>query len=203
MQKTERTERQDVYTRITAQIVADLEKGVRPWVKPWNAEHAAGRITRPRHNGQPYSGINILSLWMSATAQNFAAPIWMTFRQALERDAQVRKGEKGSLVAYANSIKRTEHDDKTGEDVEREIPYMEGYTVFNVEQIDGLPEIYYAKAGIHARPRGPHRGKIVLRASRQSPDHRALRVIRFPIVRLLALTSIGKWWGFWSIFGAT
>ena len=88
MQKTERTERQDVYTRITAQIVADLEKGVRPWVKPWNAEHAAGRITRPlRHNGQPYSGINILSLWMSATAQNFAAPIWMTFRQALELDA--------------------------------------------------------------------------------------------------------------------
>ena len=60
MQKTERTERQDVYTRITGQIVADLEKGVRPWVKPWNAEHAAGRITRPlRHNGQPYCGINI------------------------------------------------------------------------------------------------------------------------------------------------
>jgi antirestriction protein ArdC len=147
MQKTERTERQDVYTRITAQIVADLEKGVRPWVKPWNAEHAAGRITRPlRHNGQPYSGINILSLWMSATAQNFAAPIWMTFRQALELDAHVRKGEKGSLVVYANSITRTEHDDKTGEDVEREIPYMKGYTVFNVEQIDGLPEIYYAKA---------------------------------------------------------
>ena len=147
MQKTERTERQDVYTRITAQIVADLEKGVRPWVKPWNAEHAAGRITRPlRRNGQPYSGINILSLWMSATAQNFAAPIWMTFRQAVELDAHVRKGEKGSLVVYANSITRTEHDDKTGEDVEREIPHMKGYTAFNVEQIDGLPEIYYAKA---------------------------------------------------------
>ncbi len=95
---------QDVYTRITAQIVADLEKGVRPWVKPWNAEHAAGRITRPlRHNGQPYSGINILSLWMSASVQNFAAPIWMTFRQALELDAHVRKGEKGSLVVYANA----------------------------------------------------------------------------------------------------
>jgi antirestriction protein ArdC len=61
-----KTDRQDVYTRITGQIVGDLEKGVRPWVKPWNAEHAAGRITRPlRHNGQPYSGINILSLWMS------------------------------------------------------------------------------------------------------------------------------------------
>ena len=47
-------------------IVAALEDGVRPWVRPWNAEHAAGRITRPlRHNGQPYTGINILSPWAS------------------------------------------------------------------------------------------------------------------------------------------
>jgi len=139
------TARQDVYTRITTQIVADLEKGVRPWMKPWNAEHAAGRITRPlRHNGQPYSGINILSLWMSATVQNFAAPIWMTFRQALELDAHVRKGEKGSLVVYANSITRTEQND-AGEDVERDIHFLKGYTVFNVEQIEGLPEQYYVK----------------------------------------------------------
>jgi len=72
MQNT--TERKDVYSRITVQIVEYLEKGVRPWIRPWNAEHAAGRITRPlRHNGQPYSGINVLSLWMSALGQNFAA----------------------------------------------------------------------------------------------------------------------------------
>ena len=141
------TERQDVYTRITAQIISSLEKGIRPWSKPWNAEHAAGRITRPlRHNGQPYSGINILSLWMCAELQGFAAPIWMTFRQASELNAHVRKGEKGSLVVFSNTITRTEHDDKTGEDAEREIPYLKGYTVFDVEQIDGLPEIYHAKA---------------------------------------------------------
>jgi antirestriction protein ArdC len=141
------TNRQDVYTRITNQIVEQLEKGVRPWVKPWNAEHAAGRITRPlRHNGQPYSGINVLSLWMSAELQGYAAPLWMTFRQAGELNAHVRKGEKGSLVVFANAITRTERDEKTGEESEREIPYMKGYTVFNVEQIDGLPEFYYAKA---------------------------------------------------------
>jgi antirestriction protein ArdC len=141
------TNRQDVYTRITNQIVEQLEKGVRPWVKPWNAEHAAGRISRPlRHNGQAYRGINILSLWMSAELQGYAAPIWMTFRQASELNAHVRKGEKGSLVVFANAITRTERDEKTGEESEREIPYMKGYTVFNVEQIDGLPEIYYAKA---------------------------------------------------------
>ena len=64
--------RADVYQKITDQIVGELEKGVRPWFKPWNAEHAAGRITRPlRHNGQPYTGINILALWASASLQGF------------------------------------------------------------------------------------------------------------------------------------
>jgi antirestriction protein ArdC len=141
------TERQDIYTRITGQIVSHLEKGVRPWARPWNAEHAAGRITRPvRHNGQPYGGINALSLWASATAQNFTAPIWMTFRQALELDAHVRKGEKGSLVVYADRITRKETDEKTGDEIDREIPFLKGYTVFNVEQIDALPEMFYAKA---------------------------------------------------------
>ncbi len=75
----------DVYTRITDQIVSALEQGVRPWMKPWDAEHAAGRITRPlRHNGIPCAGINVVMLWLSAVAQGFAAPIWMTFRQAKE-----------------------------------------------------------------------------------------------------------------------
>ena len=77
------TEKQDVYTRITNKIVADLEQGVRTWMKPWNASNTAGRITRPlRHNGIAYSGINILMLWASSIEQGFAAPIWMTFKQA-------------------------------------------------------------------------------------------------------------------------
>jgi antirestriction protein ArdC len=139
------TDRQDVYTRITGQIIHSLEQGVRPWIRPWDAEHAAGRITRPlRHTGQPYSGINILMLWCAAVEHGFAAPIWMTFKQALELNAHVRKGEKGSLVVYANTITKTE-DDGDGHEIEREIPFMKGYTVFNVEQIEGLPEHYYSK----------------------------------------------------------
>lgn len=139
------SEKQDVYTRITNKIIADLEQGVRTWMKPWNAGNTAGCITRPlRFNGIPYSGINILMLWAEAMDKGFAAPIWMTFKQAIELKANVRKGEKGSLVVYANSITRTEEDDK-GEETEREIHYMKGYTVFNVEQIEGLPKQYYGK----------------------------------------------------------
>jgi len=139
------TERQDVYTRITGKIIESLEQGVRPWIKPWSADNAAGRIIRPlRHNGQAYSGINILMLWASAMEQGFTCPMWMTFKQATELNAHVKKGEKGSLVVYANKLTKTE-DDGAGNEVEREIPFMKGYTVFNAEQIEGLPEIYYTR----------------------------------------------------------
>ncbi|MDD3029387.1 MAG: zincin-like metallopeptidase domain-containing protein [Alphaproteobacteria bacterium] len=135
-------EKANVYSRITNRIVEELEKGVRPWLKPWNAEHAAGRITRPlRHNGQPYNGINVLTLWTEATSQGFSCPIWMTYKQAQELGAQVRKGEKGSPVVFADRLHRKETDDN-GDEISREIPFLKGYTVFNCEQIDGLPAHY-------------------------------------------------------------
>jgi hypothetical protein len=136
--------KQDVYERITNRIVAELESGTRPWLKPWNAEHAAGRITRPlRHNGIPYQGINVIMLWGEAVAKGYAAPIWMTFKQALELGGHVRKGETGSLVVYADRIRRTEVEETTGDEVARDIPFMKGYTVFNIEQIEELPAQFY------------------------------------------------------------
>ncbi len=139
--------KQDVYTRVTDTILAALEAGTRPWMQPWNAAHAAGPVSRPlRHNGKPYSGINTLMLWVTAMEKGYAAPIWMTYKQAQELGAQVKKGEHGSLVVYANAITRTQTNEKTGQDEEIEIPYLKGYTVFNVEQIDGLPAHYYAKS---------------------------------------------------------
>jgi len=141
-----RFSRKDVYTRVTDRIIADLEKGTRTWMKPWGGDHAAGKISRPlRHCGTPYRGMNVLLLWGEAVEKGYAAPIWMTFKQALEFDAHVRKGEHGSLVVYANKITKTETNEK-GEDTEREIPFLKGYTVFNVEQIEGLPERFYAKS---------------------------------------------------------
>jgi antirestriction protein ArdC len=136
----------DVYSRVTQKIIADLEQGVRPWRKPWDAGNTEGRITRPlRACGIPYRGMNVLLLWCEAVEKGYTAPIWMTYKQAAERGAQIRKGERGSLVVYANSITKTETDDK-GEETERAIPFMKGYTVFNVEQVDGLPAHFYAKA---------------------------------------------------------
>jgi antirestriction protein ArdC len=137
--------RADLYSRVTNRIIVELEKGVRPWLQPWNAQHAEGRITRPlRANGQAYKGINVLMLWGEALASGFGCPIWMTYKQAQETGGQVRKGEHGALVVYADRMRRTETADN-GEEIEHEIPFLKGYTVFNCEQIDGLPEHYYAR----------------------------------------------------------
>jgi antirestriction protein ArdC len=137
--------KQDVYTRVTDSIIEALEKGTRPWMKPWDAAHAAGPVSRPlRHNGTPYQGVNTLMLWLAAMEKGYTAPIWMTYNQAKELGAHVKKDEHGSLVVYANTITRTETDTATGEDIEVEIPFMKPYTAFNVEQIEGLPAHYYA-----------------------------------------------------------
>ena len=139
-----RTQRADLYSRVTDRIIEQLREGVKPWLKPWNAEHAAGRITRPlRHNGTPYNGINILMLWDSAMEQGFACPIWLTFKQAKGLGGHVKKGEKGSPVVYASTFSKAEEADD-GQEVKREIRFLKQYSVFNAEQCKGLPEHFTA-----------------------------------------------------------
>ncbi|WP_159952362.1 zincin-like metallopeptidase domain-containing protein [Rhizobium sp. 18065] len=136
-------DRSDIYSRITDRIVADLERGVRPWMKPWNVANTDERITRPlRHNGLPYSGMNVLLLWSEGKARGFSSPMWMTFKQALELSATVRKGETGSTVVFASRFTKSESDGN-GNEVDREIPFLKAYSVFNIEQIDGLPDRYF------------------------------------------------------------
>jgi antirestriction protein ArdC len=131
--------RPDIHSRITQQIIAQLQAGVRPWMQPWKASTS---VSRPlRHDGTPYTGINVVLLWSEAASRGFTRPTWMTFRQALALGAHVRKGERGATVVYANHVVREESDD-TGSSVEKRIPFLKAYTVFNVDQIEGLPERY-------------------------------------------------------------
>jgi antirestriction protein ArdC len=134
--------RADTYQRVTDAIVLNLEQGVRPWIKPWTA--SAGNTTRPlRHDGTPYRGINILILWSEAAARGYASSTWMTYRQATVLGGQVRKGEHGTTVVYANVIERSDkasQADSASADqiVTTYVPVLRAYTVFNVDQIDGL-----------------------------------------------------------------
>jgi antirestriction protein ArdC len=144
--------RTDLYARVTGQIIAQLEAGTRPWLQPWQAAHAAGPVSRPlRFNAMPYRGINVVLLWLAALRRQFTCSLWMTYRQAAELGGQVRRGEKGSLVVYASSLKRRETADD-GEELEYQVPFLKSYSVFNAEQIDGLPDRYYAQAGPTLEP---------------------------------------------------
>lgn len=84
-------------------------------------------------------------LWSAAELKGYSCPIWLTFKQALELGGNVRKGETGELVVYADRINRTATNTK-GEEVERAIPFLKGYTVFNAEQCEGLPAQYSNRA---------------------------------------------------------
>jgi antirestriction protein ArdC len=138
------SEKLDVYSRVTNKIIADLERGNLTWLQPWQAGHKAGPVSRPlRAGGKAYRGVNVLMLWAASMEKGYNCPLWLTYKQAEELGGQVRKGEKGSLVVYANTFTKTGTDD-TGAEVETEIPFMKGYTVFNAEQIDGLPAHFYA-----------------------------------------------------------
>ena len=144
MTRKAESDRIDIYTRITDRIVEDLEQGVRPWMKPWSAANTHSRISRPvRHNGLPYSGMNVLLLWSEQVSRGFSSSMWMTFKQALELGGAVRKGETGSTVVFASRFTKSVADGN-GNDVDREIPFLKAYSVFNIEQIDGLPDSYYA-----------------------------------------------------------
>jgi antirestriction protein ArdC len=141
-----KTDRTDVYTRVTSHIVAKLEGGTRPWMQPWNARHLAGPVSRPlRHNGKSYSGVNIICLWMTAEVSGFSCPYWMTFQQARELGGFVKKGEHGSPVVYASTFKKKEQTDD-GQDSEHEIPFLKSHTVFNASQCEGLPQHFYQLA---------------------------------------------------------
>jgi antirestriction protein ArdC len=140
--------RASLYEEVTAKIIAQLEAGVFPWVQPWSASAAGIGLPRNAVSGRPYSGINVLILWGAVIDSGFAAQDWLTFRQALAAGGNVRKGERGQTIFYADRFtSKGEHeqggDDRDGEAV-RSIPFLKRFTVFNVAQCEGLPERFTA-----------------------------------------------------------
>ena len=122
---------------ITKTIIERLEAGVRPWRQPWTG----GSVSRPlRVCGTPYRGINVIWLWMAAQARGFASPTWMTYHQSQLLGGQVRKGERGTIAIFYKSYTKTVEDAASGEAEHESRRVLKSFTVFNVNQIDGLPE---------------------------------------------------------------
>jgi antirestriction protein ArdC len=131
------------YDDITSKIIAELEDGRVPWVQPWGTPSAKAQLAMPKNasTDRTYSGINVLILWGAVIEQGYAGQSWLTFRQALALGGNVRKGERGITVVYADRFV-PEHAKRSaaasgGE--ARAIPFLKRFTVFNTDQCDGLP----------------------------------------------------------------
>ena len=136
--------RASLYDDITDKIIAELEAGRFPWVQPWGSASVKAPLAMPRNaaTGRHYSGINVLILWGAVIQHGFPGQSWLTFRQALSLGGNVRKGEHGTTVVYADRF--TPEDEKrrageTGEEAQA-IPFLKRFTVFNTAQCEGLPD---------------------------------------------------------------
>lgn len=154
-----RTQRSNIYDEITTKIIAELEAGRLPWVQPWGSSTVSAPLAMPRNaaTDRGYSGINVLILWGAVVQHGFATQGWLTFRQALGLGGNVRKGEHGTTVVYADRFipddeRRRAQDN--GDDPAA-IPFLKRFTVFNVAQCEGLPD------GLSAPPPPIPEGLIV------------------------------------------
>jgi antirestriction protein ArdC len=136
MRKTSTGSRPSIYQTVTDRIVSSLKAGVIPWEKPWKAPRfTGGPFPRNFYTGKTYRGINVLLLWSS----EYSSPFWLTFRQAQELKGSVRKGEHGTPIVFYKQL--PEHAEKGNENTREDecAPFVLcHYTVFNVEQCDGL-----------------------------------------------------------------
>jgi antirestriction protein ArdC len=136
-------ERVSLYDEVTSRIITELEAGRFPWVQPWSSEaRGAASPSLPRNalTGRNYSGVNVLILWGEVIARDYPSHSWLTFRQALEAGGNVRKGEKGVTVVYADRFTPEAEKVRAREagDDAKAIPFLKRFTVFNVAQCEGL-----------------------------------------------------------------
>ena len=142
--------KRDLYAEVSARIVAELERGAAPWVKPWSAT-AGQNVPCNAATNRPYSGSNVILLWLTRD-RGWATPRFLTFKQAIEAGGNVRKGEHGTKVYF---VKQLQVKDGEGDQAEtRLVPLLREYTVFNISQCDGLPDSI--RAGKPMRVRNPN-----------------------------------------------
>lgn len=128
-----------IYESVTNRIIDKIESGeLAKWLKSWNSAES-GAPMNPVSKTQ-YSGINYMLLQLSGYNNQH----WMTFKQVSDKGGRVKKGEKSTQIIYYKKLK-VEAEGSNGEMVEKSIPMLRGYLVFNAEQCEGLPaELYEA-----------------------------------------------------------
>ena len=117
------------YEVVTESIIKQLESGVAPWRKPWRTEMPANLASK-----KEYRGINVFLL----ASLGYGSRYWLTYRQAQTLGGSVRKGEHGSKVVFWKIGEYRKEDKETGETENRKSILLRYYTVFNLEQCEGI-----------------------------------------------------------------
>lgn len=133
-----------LYAEVTDRIIAQLEAGRVPWVQPWDGSKLESGLPRNAGTGRRYSGINVLILWATVFERGFATPGWLTYKQAQALGGSVRKGETGTTICYADRFTPRQERDKpiadASDEHRRQVVFLKRFTVFNVDQCEGLPD---------------------------------------------------------------
>lgn len=157
--------RDDIYTRVTNQIIAAIEAGTKNCRMPWHITEADCFAPINTVSKRPYRGVNVLILWAAALDKGYAGGLWATYEQWKQLGAQVRKGEKSTTVVLwkPTEPKAKETDDESifTRD-KRSGPIARGFSVFNLAQVDGYHAVRTPKLFENIRNRAAE--KALLRA---------------------------------------
>lgn len=134
--------------RITDTIIKRLETNDVPtWSQPFRTmaetygQAADGPFPANHVSGKAYSGVNILLLWGAREEASYSRNRWMTFKQAKAKGGSVRKGERGTGICFSSTYKKEGNLlDAQGQPMLEDRRFLKTYTVFNLDQIDGLDE---------------------------------------------------------------
>jgi antirestriction protein ArdC len=146
------TPKLDVYRKVTDSIITAIEQGVGQYRMPWTVRQDRGFSPISVGSAKPYRGINTLVLWAQAQSKGYGSAFWGTYQQWQAIGGQVRKGERGSPVVYWGTIDSTRGIDADEENSGTHL-FCKGYTVFNIEQVDGckLPKRFEPKLSHNER----------------------------------------------------
>lgn len=174
----------DIRSEITNTIIAMLEKGAGEWKCPWQSVAARG-MPRNFTTSRAYTGVNVLLLWNAAQQRGYERNEWLTFNQARDIGAKVRKGAKGVMCIFYKMVERNSKSEAgEAEGDEGMVPMLKPFWVFNVADVEGLPE---QPAPVLREFQAIEEGEFILKASGAQIQHGGNRACYSPAADLIRL----------------
>lgn len=187
-----------IHEEVTAKIVAELETGVVPWVKPWKNGAAGQCMPVNAATNRAYRGVNILTLWAAAIGGGYPLPRWLTFRQGQALGGFVRKGEKATPVVLVKKVTFGDEHKGAADEADattKQVTMLRNFWVFNVAQLAELPPHLYAAPAAEQEGERHARAEAFLKATGADVRHGGHRACYIPSADRINLPPFGSFDG--------